>query len=472
MFKVSEETKTRWESVIEGDEFGAISDPYKKSVVTALIDNQSKASGAPTTFSEAAGDNNVSNGNVSNWDPVLISMVRRAMPNTIGFDVAGVQPMTAPTQLIFALRSKYFNVDAGVNTQTEALHKTIDTSHASKSVGYEDNGTATAFGGNELELDGNGDRITSLDSPGGSEIDSPGDNTYLDDPFATTELEALRGTHDASTNAGGFKQMGFSIDKLSVTAQGKALRADYTDEFAQDLKAVHGLDAESELAGILSTEILNEINQDIILEVNRKAKLRGGAATYGDAAYDLATDADGRWAVEKFKSLVFELELAANEIALDTRRGKGNWVICSSNVASALSAAGVLDSTPGAAGPLNVDINMSTFAGVIGGRLKVYVDPFAVTDYATVGYRGASPYDAGLFYCPYVPLQLKRAVGEEDFQPRIGFKTRYGMSANPFVLIDDGTAKVGDTLSGRGKDRKNNYFRHFAIQNINAKSSA
>lgn len=464
MFHLSEEVQKRWESVIENDEVSPITDPYKKKVITKLIDNQAMQSrSSRASFNEAAGDNTVAGGTVSNWDPVLISLVRRAMPNTIGFDVAGVQPMTQPSQLIFALRSQYHKVDDGVNSPVEALHKTIDVAHSANTVSYEGHAnTPTAFDGqNELELDGSGDRQADLDSPG--------DDVTLVDPYATTDLEALTGKHDATGNAGGFKQMGISIDKLSVTAVARALRADYTDEFAQDLKAVHGLDAEQELASLLSTEILNEINQEIILEINRKAKLRNSAATYGAAAYDLSTDADGRWLVERFKSLIFEIELAANDIALDTRRGKGNWIICSSNVASALSAAGVLDSTPGAAGPLNVDINLSTFAGTIGGRMKVYVDPFAVKDYATVGFRGTSPYDAGLFYCPYVPLELKRAVGEEDFQPRIGFKTRYGMSANPFVLIDDGTAKAGDTLSGRGKDRKNNYFRHFEIQGINVK---
>jgi len=462
MFHLSEETEKRWEEVIESADAPAITCPYKKRVITKLIDNQAGARPeiGINAFNESVGDNTVAGGKVQNWDPVLISMVRRAMPNTIGFDVAGVQPMSQPSQLIFALRAQYNKVDNGVLTQTEAMHKNIDSTFSAKRGEYE--GTAsqpTAFDGQpELALDGSGDRQAATDSPG--------DDVYLVDPFATTELEALSGKYDATNNTGGFRQMGISIDKLSVTAEGRALRADYTDEFAQDLKAVHGLNAENELAGLLSTEMLNEINQEVILEVNRKAKLRNDAASYGEAAFDLSTDADGRWMVERFKALVFELELVANDIALDTRRGKGNWVICSSNVASALSAAGVLDSTPGAAGPLNVDITLSTFAGTIGGRMKVYVDPFAVSDYATVGYRGSSPYDAGLFYCPYVPLQLKRATGEEDFQPRIGFKTRYGMSANPFVLIDDGTSKVGDTLSGRGKDRKNNYFRHFAIRNL------
>ena len=455
MFHLSEDTEKRWEEVMESEDAPKIDCPYKKKVVTKLLENQANArpEAGINAFNESVGDNTVAGGKVSNWDPVLISMVRRAMPNTIGFDVAGVQPLSQPSQLIFALRAQYNKVDNGVLTQSEAMHKVIDPAFSANEEGFAGTG-ATAFDGQpELTLDSPGDRVTGTD-------------TYLVDPYATTALEALNGKHDATTNAGGFKQMGISIDKLSVTAEGRALRADYTDEFAQDLKAVHGLDAESELAGLLSTEILNEINQEVIGEVNRKAKLRNDAATYDEAKFDLSTDADGRWMVERFKALVFELELVANDISLDTRRGKGNWVICSSNVASALSAAGVLDSTPGAAGPLNVDITQSTFAGTIGGRMKVYVDPFAVSDYATVGYRGSSPYDAGLFYCPYVPLQLKRAVGEEDFQPRIGFKTRYGMSANPFVLIDDGTAKVGDTLSGRGKDRKNNYFRHFAITNL------
>jgi len=351
---------------------------------------------------------NVAAGKVATYDPVLISLVRRAMPNIIAYDVAGVQPMTGPTGLIFAMKSEYNTTTDAVETSREALHDYVDT----------------AFSG----------RLT------------------------TTQAEALEGTRDAVRNPGGFGEMGFSIEKQTVGVKSRALRARYTTELAQDLKAVHGLDAESELASILSSEIINEINREMIDGVNIAAVVpadRGTLMVSGD--YDMAVN-DGRWAVEKYKNLIQEIERQANAIALTTRRGKGNVVICSANIASALGASGMLEHNPQLAADLQVDVTGNLFAGTLNGRMKVFVDPFAAAEYITVVYRGSNAYDAGVFYCPYVPLTMMRAIGEDDFQPRIGFKTRYGMTANPFV-VGAGTDEFGTAAS-------NVYFRRFTVSSI------
>jgi hypothetical protein len=439
----SEQLEKKWAPVLEAKDAPAFKDNYRKSITAVLLENQEIALREESAQASFLNENNTigaGQGAVKTWDPVLISLVRRAMPNIVAYDIAGVQPMTMPTGLIFAMRSQYQNA-AGANT-AEALFNKPDNAFS---------GPVTTTQGEALSGDGtNGNYV---------------------DPNTGSTVQIGR-------TSGGFGQMGFTVDKTTVTAQTRALKAEYTMELAQDLKSVHGLDAEAELANILSVEILAEINREVIDLVNAKAVLGGvrnttfggttslpgagntaivvGAATGG---FDIHEDADGRWAVEKFKSLIYQIEIEANAVAKATRRGKGNIVICSSNVASALAAAGVLDYAPALSTNLNVDDTGNVFAGIINGRLKVYVDPFASTDYITVGYRGSNAYDAGVFYCPYVPLTMVRAVDPNTFQPKIGFKTRYGLVANPFA--GNPTAD-----SGKGADRQNPYFRTFQVTNL------
>jgi hypothetical protein len=433
----SEQIQEKWAPILEHSEIPSIQDNYKKSVTAILLENQEKAlreeRGAMGFMTETAANATTGGtGNMANWDPVLISLVRRAMPNLMAYDVAGVQPMSGPTGLIFAMKSKYTSQGG-----TEALFDEAN-------VGFSGNGTAN--GGDSSSVAG----TTGTDT---TPADGVEDSFAVGAGMTTAAGEALGNSGDP------FAQMAFSIEKTSVTAKTRALKAEYTMELAQDLKAIHGLDAESELANILSAEILAEINREVIRTINVKAKL--GAQTSNVAAagtFDVETDSDGRWSVEKFKGLMVQIEREANAIAKDTRRGKGNFIICSSDVASALTAAGMLDYTPALSANLNVDDTGSTFAGVLNGRTKVYIDPYASRDYVTVGYRGTNPYDAGLFYAPYVPLTMVRAVGEVDFQPRIGFKTRYGMVANPFA--------GGASSSETGTNRANQYYRIFAVENI------
>jgi hypothetical protein len=443
----SEQLEKKWAPVLEAKDAPAFKDTYRKSITAVLLENQETALREERAQASFLNEDNViggtdlngGSGAVKTWDPVLISLVRRAMPNIVAYDIAGVQPMTMPTGLIFAMRSQYQNA-AGANSN-EALFNKPDTAFS---------GPVTTAQGEALS----GDSADTAGTLAGS------------------------GARTVAGSPGGFGQMGFTVDKTTVTAQTRALKAEYTMELAQDLKSVHGLDAEAELANILSVEILAEINREVIDLVNAKAVLGGirnttfggdtslpgagntaivvGAATGG---FDIHEDADGRWAVEKFKSLIYQIEIEANAVAKATRRGKGNIVICSSNVASALAAAGVLDYAPALATNLNVDDTGNVFAGIINGRLKVYVDPFASTDYITVGYRGSNAYDAGVFYCPYVPLTMVRAVDPNTFQPKIGFKTRYGLVANPFA--GDPTAD-----GGKGADRQNPYFRTFQVTNL------
>ena len=387
-------------------------------------------------ISEAAAPNNIGGGSIGTFDPVLISLVRRAMPNLIAYDIAGVQPMSGPTGLIFAMKSKY-STQGG----TEALFDEADTDFSGTGTHQAD---PTGLSG-----------VVDADTDG-TIADEADTVSTLGSGLATSAAERLG---VGETGDGSFGEMAFSIEKATVTAKSRALKAEYTMELAQDLKAVHGLDAESELANILSAEILAEINREVVRTILQKAKIGAlQTSTAVSGVFDVNTDSDGRWMVERFKGLIMQIERECNVIAKETRRGKGNFIICSSDVASALAAAGMLDYTPALAANLNVDDTGNTFAGVLNGRVKVYIDPYATVDFVCVGYRGSNPYDAGMFYCPYVPLTMVKAVGENDFQPRMGFKTRYGMVANPFV----GSSAGNDT----GTNRANQYFRIFRVDDI------
>ena len=431
----------KWSPVLDNESAGKIQDNHRKAVTAAILENQERAFAEEASqgqfMTEAAPTNNTTA--AANWNPVLIALVRRAMPNLMAYDVCGVQPMSGPTGLIFAMKSRYKSTSAGASNNDEALFNEAitgfsgdsSTTQASSSSGLNDS-TATGAGTIDDE------RATGLAASG----------------MPTGDAEAL-----GSTGGSAFQEMGFTIEKATVTAKSRALKAEYSLELAQDLKAIHGLDAETELANILSTEILAEINREVIRTINSQAKtgaLQSNTAING--IFNLSTDADGRWSVEKFKGLIVQLEREANVIAKETRRGKGNFIICSSDVASVLSASGMLDYAPALATNLQVDDTGNTFAGVLNGRTRVYIDPYATQDYVTVGYKGTNPYDAGLFYCPYVPLTMVRAVGEETFQPKIGFKTRYGMASNPFV---------GQTpADGLAAAKSNQYYRIFRVDNI------
>ena len=412
---MTEELRLKWKPIVEHVDLPRIDDPYRRMVTTVLLENQEKY------LAEAAPTNQAGSGEVANWDPILISLVRRAMPNLIAFDIAGVQPMTGPTGLIFAMRSHFTS-----QTGDEALG--LDEADTDFS------GTGTHAPTNTDPFDGAFDTGRGMSLAAGEAL---GDNVGDD-----------------------FAEMAFSIEKTTVTAKTRALKAEYTTELQQDLKAVHGLDAETELANILSSEILAEINREVVRTIYIVAKLGAQSDTSNVGIFDLNTDSNGRWSVEKFKGLLFQIEREANQIAKQTRRGKGNWVLCSSDVASALSMAGVLDHAPAMSTNLNVDDTGNTFAGVLNGRTRVYIDPyFQATandrEFFCVGYKGASPYDAGIFYTPYVPLQMVRAVGENSFQPKIGFKTRYGLVSNPFV------EETSDLQT-----RVNPYYRIVEVRNL------
>ena len=441
MFNADKNLMEKWSSVLDHESVSPIQDNYKKAVTARLLENQEVAlqeervQAQGNYISEAAAANNIGGGNIGSFDPVLISLVRRAMPNLIAYDIAGVQPMSGPTGLIFAMKSKY-STQGG----TEALFNEADTDFS---------GTGT----HQPEPTGLGG-ATDADTDGSIADTAAGDitNTF-GSGLATSAAERL-GVGESGD--GSFGEMAFSIEKSTVTAKSRALKAEYTMELAQDLKAVHGLDAEGELANILSAEILAEINREVVRTILTKAKIGAlQTSTAVSGIFDVNTDSDGRWMVERFKGLIMQIERECNVIAKETRRGKGNFIICSSDVASALAAAGMLDYTPALSANLNVDDTGNTFAGVLNGRVKVYIDPYATIDFVCVGYRGTNPYDAGMFYCPYVPLTMVKAVGENDFQPRMGFKTRYGMVANPFVAAD-----------GTGTDRANQYFRIFRVDDI------
>ena len=425
----------KWAPVLNEESAGTITDHHKKAVTAAVLENQEIALREEGLITEAAPANATSS--VSNWNPVLIALVRRAMPNLMAYDICGVQPMSGPTGLIFAMKSRY---GGGSTSNREALFNEAETQFSGDSAGTHDSDNASGLNVTNLDSDSTADdaRLTSLAAGG----------------MTTAEGEKLGSSGESS-----FREMGFTIEKATVTAKSRALKAEYSLELAQDLKAIHGLDAETELANILSTEILAEINREVIRTINSQAKtgaLQTNTAVNG--IFNVQTDADGRWSVEKFKGLILQIERESNIIAKETRRGKGNFIVCSSDVASALAAAGMMDYTPAMATNLNVDDTGNTFAGTINGRTRVYIDPYANTDYCTVGYKGTNPYDAGLFYCPYVPLTMVRAVGEDTFQPKIGFKTRYGMASNPFVGATpaDGLAAV----------KTNQYYRIFRVDNI------
>jgi len=436
----------KWSPVLNEETAGTITDNHKRSVTAAVLENTEKAlqeQGLMEVAANAAGAGTVASGGAAdNWNPILISLVRRAMPNMMAYDVCGVQPMSGPTGLIFAMKSKYKTTKAGVSNGDEALFNEA-------AVGFSGDSSTTA-NGSPSGLSGVSD--TNAD---GTLVDSGA--TYVPttgDAYTTAEAEAL-----GVSGGEAFAEMGFTIEKATVTAKSRALKAEYTLELAQDLKAIHGLDAETELANILSTEILAEINREVIRTINAQAKIGARQANVTTKGiFDLSSDADGRWSAEKFKGLGVQLDREANTIAKETRRGKGNFIICSSDVASALAASGMLDYSPALSTNLNVDDTGNTFAGVLNGRIRVYIDPYAATDYINVGYKGTNPYDAGVFYCPYVPLTMVRAVGENDFQPRIGFKTRYGMASNPFV----GAAPA----DGLATNRTNQYYRIFRVDNI------
>ena len=452
---LAESAQKKWAEVINHADLPEIADPYKRAVTAVMLENQEKAlqeERAQAGFLSEAAPANATGAGVSNWDPILISLVRRAMPNLMAYDVASVQPMSGPTGLIFAMKSRYTS-----QSGTEALFNEADTDFSSSSFSgstpTNKNGT---HGGSSDSLPGTDSTINagSSGTVGTAAADTVADPFGVGGGMTTAEGEALG---DSSSNA--FGQMAFSIEKATVTAKTRALKAEYTMELAQDLKAVHGLDAETELANILSAEILAEINREVIRTINVKAKLGAQTANVTSAGtFNLVTDADGRWSVEKFKGLLVQLDREANQIAKDTRRGKGNFIICSSDVATALAAAGVLNYAPALSTNLQVDDTGNTFAGTLLGRIKVYIDPYATVDYINVGYRGTNPYDAGMFYCPYVPLTMVRAVDQGTFQPKIGFKTRYGMIANPFV----GSAPGNDT----GYNRQNQYFRIFKVSGL------
>jgi len=441
---LSETFEKKWQPVLEHADLPKINDSYRRAVTATILENQERAMKEDAAFLSEAAPTNSTGASISNWDPILISLVRRAMPNLIAYDIAGVQPMSGPTGLIFAMRSRYQS-----QTGTEALFDEADSDFSGRNAAGSsvDGFSSTAQAGTNPEV--------LNDSPAGTYTQGTG--------MTTAAAEALG---DASGNQ--FAEMAFSIEKSTVTAKSRALKAEYTMELAQDLKAIHGLDAETELANILSAEILAEINREVVRTIYINAEKGAPTGTVTTAGiFDLDTDSNGRWSVERFKGLMFQLERDANRIAQRTRRGKGNIIITSADVASALQMAGVLDYTPALNNNLNVDDTGNTFAGVLNGRFKVYIDPYSANSasahYYVVGYKGTSPYDAGMFYCPYVPLQMVRAVGQDTFQPKIGFKTRYGLQANPFAEAGTGDAAV---INGAGSANSNRYYQRVQVANL------
>jgi len=441
---MTEELQKKWAPVLEHPELEAITDPYKRSVTALVLENQHQAMRQDRlALNETASDpgpTNVTGSGISNFDPILISLVRRSLPNLIAYDVAGVQPMTGPTGLIFAMRARYSGQQG-----SEAFYNEANTIFS---------GNTSLF--NQYGFVGN----TATDTTANTQGAVNAANSVTTGTGMQTSIAEYLGS-DGNT---AFQQMAFSIEKVTVTAQSRALKAEYSLELAQDLKAIHGLDAETELSNILSTEILAEINREVIRTIYTSAKIGAQYGTTTAGYFDLDTDSNGRWSVERFKGLIFQIERDANVIAKQTRRGKGNVLIVSSDVASAMAMAGVLSYTPALQADLQVDDTGNTFAGMLHGRIKVYIDPYyggytQNQELVTIGYKGSSPYDAGLFYCPYVPLQMVRAVDQFTFQPKIGFKTRYGMVANPF--------SNGLTVqNGRLDSQTNVYYRLFAVKNL------
>jgi hypothetical protein len=447
---LTEQLNSKWKPILEHEDLNPIKDIHRRNTTAVLLENTEKALREGSAYSSQflvesaipanamrASSSTASDGAIDTFDPVLISLVRRAMPNLIAYDICGVQPMTGPTGLIFAMRARYTD-----QTGTETFYNEVNTSFSSVVTG------ANTLGQKHVgTLPGNTTYTANLAEQGVYNFGSA---------MSTAQAEAL-GTDSNSA----FAQMAFSIEKVAVTAKSRALKAEYTMELAQDLKAIHGLDAETELSNILSAEILAEINRELVRTILVTASQGATEGTTTSGIFDLDTDSNGRWSVEKFKGLMFQVEREANKIAKDTRRGKGNIVICSSDVASALQMAGILDYAPALnSNQLNVDDTGNTFAGVLNGRMRVYIDPYATGgNYMVVGYKGSNAFDAGLFYCPYVPLQMVRAVDQDSFHPKIGFKTRYGMVANPFA--EGATAGAGALT----KD-SNVYYRRVLVTNL------
>jgi hypothetical protein len=465
----SEHLQEKWAPLLNHEGLDKIEDNHKRAVTAVLLENQEKflreqqafaSSGSFLSEQPNVNTDPSSTGNagfsgsgaspVAGFDPVLISLIRRSMPNLVAYDLAGVQPMSGPTGLIFAMRSKY-STQGG----SEAFFDEADTSFSGQNAGRSltsgQSDPNAGLGTTQAQVGTNPGALNPVGSASSTAYD-------VGQGMVTSDAEALSGAGDAA-----FNQMAFSIEKVTVTAKSRALKAEYSLELAQDLKAIHGLNAEAELANILSTEILAEINREVIRTIYKIAEPGAAANTATAGEFDLDIDSNGRWSVEKFKGLLFQIERDANAIAQRTRRGKGNMIMCSADVASALTMAGVLDYTPALNANLNVDDTGNTFAGILQGKYRVYIDPYsanvAPSQYYVVGYKGSSPYDAGLFYCPYVPLQMVRAVGENTFQPKIGFKTRYGMVANPFA---EGTTAG----AGRLRVNSNRYYRRVTVKNL------
>ena len=436
---INEEIQKKWGPVLEHPDLPSIKDSHKRSTIAQLLENTEAAMReagqyAPQSLLETNGPSTNLAGGALNYDPVLISLVRRAMPNLIAYDICGVQPMTGPTGLIFALRPQFTS-----QSGNDAFYNEANTGH-----------TTINAGNNSLGQSGN--NVGTVPAATNAAYNFAAG-------MSTAQAEMLGTTSNAE-----FAQMAFSIDKVTVTAKSRALKAEYSIELAQDLKAIHGLDAETELSSILSAEILAEINREVVRTIGLTAS-SGATDTTSAGTFDLDVDSNGRWSVEKFKGLMFQIERESNAIAKATRRGKGNIIICSSDVASALQMAGVLDYAPALnSNNLQVDDTGNTFAGVLNGRTRVYIDPYAGGNYVVCGYKGSSAFDAGVFYCPYVPLQMVRAVGQDSFQPKIGFKTRYGMVANPFSkgAIDAAAATTGGDLVAN----TNVFYRRFLVSNI------
>ena len=440
---LTEELQKKWAPVLEHPELATITDPYKKAVTALVLENQQMAMRQDRqSLNETTdpGPTNVTGAGINNFDPIVISLVRRALPNLIAYDIAGVQPMTGPTGLIFAMRARYANQVGSEAFYNEANTMFAGVGSASNPFGFTGTQATDTSSNFQVNASGSSNTTTGIAMP--------------------TALAEFLGSDSNAV----FQQMAFSIEKVTVTAQSRALKAEYSLELAQDLKAIHGLDAETELSNILSTEFLAEINREVIRTVYNTAKIGAQYGTTTAGYFDLDTDSNGRWSVERFKGLIFQIERDANVIAKQTRRGKGNVMIVSSDVASAMAMAGVLSYTPALQSDLQVDDTGNTFAGLLHGRIKVYIDPYyggytSNQELVTIGYKGSSPYDAGLFYCPYVPLQMVRAVDQYTFQPKIGFKTRYGMVANPFA---EGLTQG----NGRLDSQSNVYYRLFAVKNL------
>ena len=479
----SEHLQEKWAPLLDYEGLDGIKDNHRRAVTAVLLENQEKflreeaafsqginlmetptmsgnAAGQPTgnpATTGAFGANATASGPVAGFDPVLISLIRRAMPNLVAYDLAGVQPMSGPTGLIFAMRSRYEN-----QSGNESFYNEPDSAFSGQDDGF------NLTGGMADVNAGLGTTVQNGSNP--SVLNPVGSATSTD--FNVGQGMATGDSENLGNGTGNqFNEMAFSIEKVTVTAKSRALKAEYSLELAQDLKAIHGLNAEAELANILSTEILAEINREVIRTIYKSAE-QGAVSNVATAGqFDLDVDSNGRWSVEKFKGLLFQIERDANAIAQRTRRGKGNIVMCSADVASALTMAGILDYTPALNANLNVDDTGNTFAGTINGKFRVYIDPYSANlaanntssnsgnQYYVVGYKGSSPYDAGLFYCPYVPLQMVRAVGENTFQPKIGFKTRYGLVANPFA---EGTTQG----LGRLRVNSNRYYRRVLVKNL------